>query len=79
MGSRGSSRAARLQAWLEERRPAMIGDAELEAIHAALAPVSDSYLRRLLRASGVPLDPLIEGVVQDNFEDLARTLGALRH
>jgi len=42
-----------------------------------LAPVSDSYLRSLLRSSGIPLDPVVEGVRQDSFENLERTLCAL--
>jgi hypothetical protein len=37
----------------------------------------DSSLRRLLRASGLVLAPLIEGVNQQSFEDLERTLNAL--
>lgn len=45
---------------------------------ARLAPVSRSYLRRLLRASGVPLDPLVEGVRQDSPAELERTLSALQ-
>ncbi len=42
-----------------------------------LAPVSDSYLRHLLRSSGIPLDPVVEGVRQDSLEALERTLLAL--
>ncbi len=49
----------------------------LPDIRAALGPISESYLRRLLRASGVPLDPLVEGVRQSGFDDLERTLTAL--
>lgn len=42
-----------------------------------LSPVTDGYLRRLLRASGAALSPVVEGVVQDSFDDLERTLRAL--
>jgi hypothetical protein len=42
-----------------------------------LAPISDRTLRKLLRESGWPLDPLIEGVRQDTLEELERTLLAL--
>lgn len=38
---------------------------------------SESYLRRLVRASGLPLDPRVEGILSDNMEQLERTLGAL--
>ncbi len=50
---------------------------DLQELRDRLAPVSESYLRRLLRESGVPLDPLVEGVRQSSFEDLERTLLAL--
>ena len=39
--------------------------------------MSESYLRRLVRESGLPMDPLVEGVRQENFDELARTLLAL--
>jgi len=35
---------------------------------------SEAYARTLLRASGVPLDPLVEGIRQDSFAELERTL-----
>ncbi len=49
----------------------------LPGIREALGPISDSYLRRLLRDSGAPLDPLVEGVRQTGFDELERTLLAL--
>ena len=58
MPRRGKS--AELARWLEERHPARIGEAEFAQLFTALAPVSDSYLRKLVRGCGVPLDP-IEG------------------
>jgi hypothetical protein len=39
--------------------------------------VSESYLRRLVRECGIPLDPLVEGVRQSSFGELERTLLAL--
>jgi hypothetical protein len=66
-----------LDQWLRENRPARIGDAEHRQILDLLAPTSDSYLRRLLRSCGVPLEPLVEGVRQDSYDDLERTLLAL--
>jgi len=74
---RSETKVARLQAWLDEHRPEQIGHAELKAIGEALAPVSDRYLRELLRHSATPLHPIVEGVVQDDFEHLERTLTAL--
>jgi hypothetical protein len=41
------------------------------------APVSTGYLRRLLRAAGVPMVPMVEGIRQDDFESLERTLLAM--
>lgn len=43
-------------------------------LHVDLGPVSGSYLRRLLRESGVPLAPLVEGVRQETFEALESSL-----
>jgi len=43
-------------------------------LHVDLAPVSGSYLRRLLRESGVPLSPLVEGVRQETFDALESSL-----
>jgi hypothetical protein len=50
---------------------------EWTALQSALAPISDGYLRKLLRASGVALHPLIEGVRQEDFAALERSLLAL--
>ncbi len=68
---------ADLLKWLERERPARIGEREWARLHVDLAPVSGSYLRRLLRDSGVPLAPLIEGVRQESFEALESSLLAL--
>ena len=63
--------------WLDRVRPARIGEAEFEQVRSALAPVSESYLRKLLRESGVPLAPLIEGVRQATLNELQSSLLAL--
>ena len=63
-----------LARWLEEQRPARIGETEFEALGRALAPVSESYLRRLVREAGVPLDPMVEGVRQASFDELEASL-----
>jgi hypothetical protein len=57
--------------------PPAIGEVEFDQLRRALAPISESYLRRLLRDSGVPLDPMIEGVRQTSFDELETTLLAL--
>jgi len=68
---------ADLAAWIERERPAEIGEFQRDALQTALAPVSPSYLRRLLRESAVKLAPLVEGVRQESFESLERSLLAL--
>jgi hypothetical protein len=47
---------------------------EWAMLHVDLAPISGSHLRRLLRESGVPLAPLVEGVRQETFEALESSL-----
>jgi hypothetical protein len=55
----------------------VVTEAEQAELRARLAPISDSYLRRLLRASGAPLEPLVAGVRQDSLEELERSLLAI--
>lgn len=68
---------ADLARWLERERPARIGEREWARLHVDLGSVSGSYLRRLLRESGVPLSPLVEGVRQQTFEALESSLLSL--
>ena len=42
-----------------------------------LAPVSESYLRDLLRATGLPFDPPYSGIRQHTFEELEESLRAM--
>lgn len=72
MPRRGKS--AELAQWLEEHRPAAIGEAELASLRSDLAPISESYLRKLLRECGVPLDPMVEGVRQGTLAELEASL-----
>src|SRR5947209_1728627 len=74
---RGESKRVKLAAFLDRERPAVVDFAVLDAIRAELGAVSDSYLRRLLKDTGVPLAPLVEGVSQESFPELERTLVAL--
>jgi hypothetical protein len=71
------SKAGRLEKWLQERAPARVELADFEELTRLLAPVTESSLRRLLRASGAELDPLVAGVNQDSFSALGETLVAL--
>ena len=56
----------------------MIDENAWAAIRQAIAPVSDSYLRKLVRSTGYPMSPVLEGVLQDSFGDLERTLIAMQ-
>jgi hypothetical protein len=68
------TKRADLQRWLERIRPAQIGEKEWTMLHVELDPISGSTLRRLLRESGVPLGPFIEGVRQETFDALESSL-----
>lgn len=72
MRPRGKS--AELARWLEQNHPAQIGEAQFASLRRDLAPVSESYLRKLLRECGLPLDPMVEGVRQGTFEELEASL-----
>ncbi len=62
---------------MEARRPERITEADFDGLLHALAPITENYLRRLLRATGIPLAPLVGGIRQDSFENLAATLLAM--
>ena len=66
-----------LAAWLDRAQPAQIGEQEFDAIRSALAPISESYLTKLLRESGVALAPMVQGVRQSNLEELETSLLSL--
>jgi hypothetical protein len=63
--------------YLNQTRTTFIAEAQWTELRARLAPVPESSLRRILRASGVPLAPLVEGVRQETPEELERTLLAI--
>jgi hypothetical protein len=68
---------AELAAWIERRPGLPVGEAEFDELRRNLAPVSENYLRKLLRESGAPLSPVVEGVRQSTFDELERSLAAL--
>jgi hypothetical protein len=72
--AKARTKRADLQLWLKRQRPARIGEMEWAMLHVDLAPISGSQLRRLLRESGVPLAPLVEGVRQESFDALESSL-----
>ena len=70
------TKKVQLQNWLKTINGPVTVDS-LALLPEQLMPLSDQYLRKLLRESGHPLHPLVEGVRQDSFDNLARTLNAL--
>jgi len=67
----------RLAEYLAERRPAAINEAVWKELLELLAPVSEGYLRELLRASGLPFEQPWAGVRQHTLEELEESLRAM--
>jgi len=61
--------------YLAAAKPTAITGAVWHELLGRLAPVSESYLRELLRATGLPFEQPFAGVWQHTFEDLERSLG----
>lgn len=72
-----STKRARLTEWIDRRKPSRIGPLEFEELAAELAPVTENYLRKLVRDVGVPLAPIVDGVRQSNLGELELSLIAL--
>jgi len=77
MASPRTSVKRRLAEFLGARRFRCLGEDEWAEICRAFPDSSPGYLRRLLRGSGLSLAPLVEGVRQENLDELERTLLAL--
>lgn len=63
--------------YVAERRPEAITEAVWKDLLLRLAPVSESYLRDLLRATGLPFDLPWAGVRQHDFQELEESLCGL--
>jgi len=72
------SKKQRLREYLATRRPARIGDAEWQDLMRELAPISQPYLRELVRRTGLPFDQPWAGVRQKNYVELEASLEELR-
>jgi len=68
------SRKLALREFLAAGPVAAIGAAEWQAALRALAPVSESYLRDMLRETGLPFAQPYAGIRQKSFTDLERDL-----
>ncbi|MBM3765241.1 MAG: hypothetical protein FJW32_07590 [Acidobacteria bacterium] len=71
------SRKSKLDAWLRERAPACVEADHFQELLRLLSPIKESDLRKLLRQSGEPLVPFVEGVDQCDYPSVRRTLLAL--
>lgn len=68
------SRKQALKEWLDAHPIAAIGEKEWRGLVRELAPISESYLRELLRATGLPFAQPYAGIHQKTFEELEQSL-----
>jgi hypothetical protein len=66
-----------LRDYLAAEQPAAIDEAVWRGLLERLAPVSESYLRELLRETGLPFAQPFAGVRQHTFEELEESLREL--
>ncbi|HWC99338.1 MAG TPA: hypothetical protein VG456_21410 [Candidatus Sulfopaludibacter sp.] len=59
---------------LAAEQPAVVTEAVWHGLLLRLAPVSESYLRELLRNTGIPIDQPYAGIRQHTFEELEQSL-----
>jgi hypothetical protein len=69
----------RLRDWLAAERPAAITGEVWHDLLERFAPVSESYLRDLLRDTGIPIDQPWAGIRQHTFEELEQSLREMLH
>lgn len=74
MGSRGRSVKQSLREYLAQNQPAAITERIWEQLLQHLAPVSESYLRDLLRDTGLPIEQPYAGIRQHTWEELEQSL-----
>jgi hypothetical protein len=74
VGSRGRSVKQSLREYLAQNQPAAITERIWEQLLQHLAPVSESYLRDLLRDTGLPIEQPYAGVRQHTWEELEQSL-----
>lgn len=63
-----------LSTLLDRHAVTLVDESSAKRLRAELPGMSDRMFRNLLRECGLPLAPLVEGVRQDDFHDLERTL-----
>ena len=78
MGSRGKSVKQALRDYLAQERPAAITEQVWQQLLQQLAPVSESYLRDLLRDTGLPFEQPYAGIRQHTWEELEQSLSEMQ-
>src|SRR5579871_142020 len=68
------SKKARLTEWITEKRPVAVTEADWRELLELLAPVSESYLRHLLRDTEIAVEQPFGGVRQKNLDELQQSL-----
>ena len=74
MASGGKSVKQQVRQFLAAEQPAAITGEVWQSLLARLAPVSESYLRDLLRQTGLPFEQPYAGIHQHTFDELERSL-----
>jgi hypothetical protein len=74
MPSANKSLKQQFREYLAEAQPARITETVWRALLARLAPVSESYLRELLRDTELPFDQPYAGIRQHTLEELEDSL-----
>ncbi len=75
--ARDKSIKQRLREHLAACQPPAITEAVWKDLLGRFAPVSESYLRELLRATGLPFHQPCAGILQHGFEELEESLRAM--
>jgi hypothetical protein len=73
----GKSVKQRLRDYLVESKPSAITEQVWKDLLTKLAPVSESYLRELLRDTGLPFEQPYAGIRQHTLEELEESLGEM--
>ncbi len=74
MDSAGKSIKRAFREYLETKRPAAVTAEVWQELLAALAPVSESYVRELVRSTGLPFAQPYAGIRQHTLEELSASL-----
>ena len=77
VASRDKSIKQEVREFLSAQKPPAITEAVWQGLLMRLAPVSESYLRDLLRKTGLPFEQPYAGVRQHTFEELEQSLREL--